>query len=207
MVTSVKTVDVTAPTSHEEEEAHRLDVTYLRDHGVHRMFEAMIKYLLKERPEQVVPGLLKMLGKDGPPPLQASIPGSISPLNNGHLLTPASAAGSPGSLQSPSSRMPSPLPGKRGGSSNGMRGGDGGSSNGRASVRPKASRIKWDERVEVLEITAVSERARRGDFWEDGEQEELRGGERSDECYFCCYEPNACEWVWEKNTTQSSSPP
>ena len=56
--------------------------------------------------------------------------------------------------------------------------------------------MQFHESEDLFEITDVNVRIERGDFWREGELEQLKQGqEQTNECYFCCYDPNDCEWV------------
>eukprot|EP01063_Lacrimia_lanifica_P000933 TRINITY_DN10454_c0_g2_i1.p1 TRINITY_DN10454_c0_g2~~TRINITY_DN10454_c0_g2_i1.p1 ORF type:complete len:394 (+),score=151.31 TRINITY_DN10454_c0_g2_i1:109-1290(+) len=150
---------------------------YLRDKQVHKLFERMVKRLLQVKPSNVYRELQALLVEEGAA-RRGSLDDAAALANTAKSLDSTFTK----SLDSTVKSL-APQPGDRG------------SCHGSRKRLGKHKRVQFKDSEEMFEITDVNVRIERGDFWRDGELEQLKQNqEQTNECYFCCYDPNDCEW-------------
>eukprot|EP01064_Diplonema_japonicum_P020522 TRINITY_DN3001_c0_g1_i1.p1 TRINITY_DN3001_c0_g1~~TRINITY_DN3001_c0_g1_i1.p1 ORF type:complete len:375 (+),score=59.21 TRINITY_DN3001_c0_g1_i1:37-1161(+) len=154
----------------------RLDdgaITYLREKNVHKLFENMTRHLLKEKPEEPLNGLLEMLtqAEEEKGNNKREKERKVDTLRIDDTLSDTALSTS--TFRSISSTRPTA----------GTKGGK------------RRQRVMFNEEADCMEITDVGERIHRGEFWGDGEQDAMKENlPPTNECHFCCFEPNDCEW-------------
>eukprot|EP00756_Hemistasia_phaeocysticola_P004072 Hpha_TRINITY_DN12617_c0_g1::TRINITY_DN12617_c0_g1_i2::g.49550::m.49550 len=170
-----------------------VDIEYLRDKNVHVLFDNIVKYLLRCKPARPRRALLKLMrarqAQARSPRFEGPLDGTARSFPNyGDYLE--STAGK--SFDRDASFLDSTASATLHNSSKA------------SCVTPVPGSLMQRKRVgfkseseihDVLAITDIETRRARGDYYEDGEEEALKADQDpTNECYFCCHEPNDCEW-------------